>query len=103
MPHNKSCKKRLKQDKERRQSNRDNRAGMRSTLKNFRAMCETGEDKSPESLNAIYRTLDVQARKGIIPRKRASRMKARMAALVAKERARSDRSRHRKPSEGWKH
>jgi len=84
LPHNKSCKKRLKQDRERRSSNRTNRADMRTSLKNFRALCASDEEKSPEALNAMYSTFDVQARKGVIPRKRAARMKARMAALFAK-------------------
>ena len=84
MPHHKSCKKRLKQDRERRLSNRTNRGELRTSLKNFRAACVSGEETSPESLNAIYRSLDIQARKGIIPRQRANRMKARMAALFAK-------------------
>lgn len=64
--------------------NRANKADMRSTLKSFRALCASDEEKSPETLNAMYRTVDVQARKGIIPRQRAARMKSRMAALFAK-------------------
>lgn len=84
MPHHKSCKKRLKQDRQRRSVNRENRTEMRSALKDFKVACASDETNSPEALNAIYRTLDVQARKGIIPRKRASRLKARMAALFAK-------------------
>ncbi len=84
MPHHKSCKKRLKQDKVRRSNNRENRAEMRTALKNFRAACVAEGDNAPETLTGIYSMLDVQARKGVIPRKRASRLKARAAALFAK-------------------
>ncbi len=83
MPHTKSCKKRLKQDRERRMLNRANKADMRSSIKSFRALCVSGEEKSPETLNAIYKAVDVQARKGIIPRQRAARMLSRLAALFA--------------------
>lgn len=83
MPHHKSCKKRMKTSALRRLSNRENRSQMRSAVKTFRAAA-TGEEKSPEALSAIYRMLDVQARKGVIPKNRASRLKARMAALYNK-------------------
>ena len=83
MPHHKSCKKRMKTSARRRLANRENRSEMRSVIKLFRAQVGS-EDKSPESLSAVYSMLDVQARKGVIPKSRASRLKARMAALYAK-------------------
>ncbi len=83
MPHHKSCKKRMKTSALRRLSNRENRSEMRSAMKAFKAAA-AGEEKSPDALSAIYRMLDVQARKGVIPKRRASRLKARMAALHAK-------------------
>ncbi|MBC8423598.1 30S ribosomal protein S20 [bacterium] len=83
MPHHKSCKKRMKTSALRRLSNRDNRAEMRSALKRFKGLAGS-EEKSPEALSAVYSMLDVQARKGVIPRSRAARLKARMAALYAK-------------------
>ncbi|MBK7703892.1 MAG: 30S ribosomal protein S20 [bacterium] len=83
MPHHKSCKKRMKTSARQRLVNRQNRSEMRTELKNFRAAAPTAE-KTPEALSAIYSMLDVQARKGVIPKQRASRLKARMAALYAK-------------------
>jgi len=83
VPHNKSCKKRMKTSALRRLSNRDNRTAMRSVIKNFRTVAAS-EDKSPEMLSTVYRMLDTQARKGVIPKSRASRLKSRMAALYAK-------------------
>jgi ribosomal protein S20 len=56
---------------------------MRNTIKKFKALC-TSEDKSPENLHNIYKMLDVQARKGVIPNKRAARLKSRMSALYSK-------------------
>jgi small subunit ribosomal protein S20 len=64
-------------------SNRQNRSELRTAVKTFRADCATVE-KSPEALSGIYRMLDQQARKGVIPKQRASRLKARMAAAFSK-------------------
>lgn len=83
MPHHKSCKKRMKTADAQRSVNRQNRTEMRTLVKQFRAACAQ-EDKTPEGLSGIYRMLDVQARKGVIPKQRASRLKARMAAAFAK-------------------
>lgn len=83
MPHHKSCKKRLKQSLRQRLINRQERAATRTSLKTFRAAGASEAGTTPEQLRDIYSVLDVQARKGIIPRKRAARLKARMAALTA--------------------
>ena len=78
MPHHKSCKKRLRTSLERRERNRMNRAAMRSTLKKYRL--ETTPEERQAKLSEMYRLVDVQARKGIIPKTRASRLKSRLAA-----------------------
>jgi ribosomal protein S20 len=83
LPHHKSCKKRLITSRKRRERNRDNKAAMRTVLKNYRALAD-GSDERKEQLPAMYSAMDVLARKGIIPRKRADRLKSRMAALAAK-------------------
>lgn len=83
MPHHKSCKKRLITSAKRRERNRVNKATMRSALKKYRGL-EDGSDERKEQLTDMYRRMDVLARKGIIPRKRADRMKSRLAALAAK-------------------
>lgn len=79
MPHHKSCKKRMKTSEQRRLVNRQERSEMRTHIKNFRTA-----EKTPEALNTVYSMLDTQARKGIIPKQRAARLKARAAALLAK-------------------
>jgi len=73
----------MKTSGERRLSNRDNRTEMRGAIKRFKALAAT-EEKTPEALSAIYSVLDTQARKGVIPKSRASRLKSRLTALYAK-------------------
>jgi small subunit ribosomal protein S20 len=86
MPHHKSCKKRLITSKKRNERNRQNRATMRSALKRFRLQAAGGADAEAKlaELPALYSLLDSQARKGVIPKKRAARLKSRLAALAAR-------------------
>ncbi len=85
MPHHKSCKKRLITSAARNERNRQNRAMMRTKIKQYRANIGemTAEDK-PKSLSEMYSLIDTQARKGLMPKARAARLKARMAAAAAK-------------------
>jgi len=85
LPDHKSCKKRLITSGKRRERNRTNKAMMRGTLKEFRTMAVSADvpTKTAE-LPGLYSLLDTQVRKGIMPRKRASRLKSRLAALAAK-------------------
>ena len=80
MPNHKSCQKRLITSKKRRDRNRQNKAAMRASLKKYRELIKTGttEEKLAQ-LPGIYSLLDRQARKGTIPRQRASRIKSRLA------------------------
>ena len=83
MPHHKSCKKRLKTSQERNERNRQNRAMMRTKIKQYRANIDdlSGEDKD-KAVFAMYSLIDSQARKGLMPRNRADRLKARLAAAA---------------------
>lgn len=83
MPNNKSCKKRLITNAKRNERNRQNRAMMRSKIKTYRNEIQAAapEQKSA-SLSEMYSLLDTQARKGLIPRSRAARLKSRMAAAA---------------------
>jgi ribosomal protein S20 len=86
MPHHKSCKKRLITSKKRNERNRHNRATMRTAIKRFRSQAAAGAstEEKLQQLPELYRLLDVQARKGVIPKYRAARLKSRLAALAAK-------------------
>jgi small subunit ribosomal protein S20 len=83
LPHNKSCKKRLITSAKRRERNRVAKAEMRGALKKYRALPEGSEERQ-EKLTNMYSRMDTLARKGIIPRKRASRLKSRLAAAADK-------------------
>jgi len=85
VPHNKSCKKRLITNKKRNERNRQNRAMMRAQIKTYRSEIEkTGTEDKVVSLTSMYSLIDTQARKGLMPKKRAARLKSRMAAAAAK-------------------
>jgi small subunit ribosomal protein S20 len=85
LPHHKSAKKRVITNEKSRLRNRQNRAELRSTVKGFRALAEAGEkDQMAAKLPAMHSLVDVQARKGVIPKRRASRLKSRLAALTSK-------------------
>lgn len=83
MPHHKSCKKRLITARKARERNRHNKATMRGSLKTYRNLAE-GSAEQQAQLTDMYSQLDVLARKGIIPTKRASRLKSRLAAMAAR-------------------
>lgn len=85
MPNHKSCKKRLITNAKRNERNRQNRAMMRSKVKVYRnsIAAASAEDKAV-ALNEMYSLIDSQARKGLMPKSRASRLKSRMAAAAAK-------------------
>ncbi len=85
MPHHKSCKKRLITSKKRNERNRTNRAMMRTKIKAYRARIgAAGDEDKTSSLTEMYSLIDTQARKGLMPKSRAARLKSRMAAAAAK-------------------
>ena len=85
MPHNKSCKKRLVTSKKRNERNRQNRAMMRAQIKTYRSEIEkAAPEEKATSLTSMYSLIDTQARKGLMPKSRAARLKSRMASAAAK-------------------
>ncbi|MFN2370834.1 MAG: 30S ribosomal protein S20 [Candidatus Krumholzibacteriia bacterium] len=85
MPHHKSCKKRLITSQARNERNRQNRAMMRTKIKQYRtSIGATPAEDKPKSLSEMYSLIDTQARKGLLPKGRAARLKARLAAAAAK-------------------
>jgi len=58
---------------------------MRARIKTYRAeIGKAGPEEKSASLTAMYSLIDTQARKGLMPKKRAARIKSRMAAAAAK-------------------
>jgi len=85
VPHHKSCKKRLITSQKRNERNRTNRAMMRTKIKVYRtSIGASGEEDKTSSLKEMYSLIDTQARKGLMPKSRAARLKSRMAAATAK-------------------
>lgn len=77
MPHHKSAKKRLKTNERDRERNMAVKSALRKQLKAFRL-----EGASADKLGELYAGLDRAARKGVIPKSRADRLKSRLAAAV---------------------
>lgn len=79
MPHHKSASKRLKTAEKSRQRNLGVKSTVRKQLKRQRA---AGDEAM---LPATHAELDKAARKGVIPKRRAARLKSRTARQAAKK------------------
>jgi small subunit ribosomal protein S20 len=77
MPIIKSAKKKLRADARKQKVNQKIEATFKLAVKNFK------KDPSQEALKKAYSALDIAAKKGVIPKKRADRKKGRLATLVA--------------------
>jgi small subunit ribosomal protein S20 len=83
VPHAKSCKKRLITNAKRNERNSANRAELRTMFKSFRATIgEAGAEDKAKRVSEMYSLIDVHARKGLMPRQRAARLKSRVAAAA---------------------
>lgn len=78
MAQHKSAKKRARQSIKRRARNRGIRGGVRTRVKAFRAGDNAAEDTT-ESLRSAEGVIRCAASKGVIPKKRASRLVSRLA------------------------
>jgi len=80
MPITKSAKKALRQNATRRARNLKSKRNMKDVVKQFRKLVE--QKKSEEAsalLSRVYKTLDKTAKKGVIKKNTASRLKSRLA------------------------
>jgi len=83
LPYHKSAKKRLITSKKRNLRNRNNRAEVRTAIKAFRQQAASASAvEKAQQIPKLYSLLDVQVRKGVIPKKRAARLKSRLASLA---------------------
>lgn len=82
MANNKSAIKRWHQSLKRRARNRATRTFARTAVRDVRETVSAGEDAAT-TLSAAYSALDRAAKKGAIHKRKASRQKRRLAALVA--------------------
>lgn len=83
MANSKSAIKRWHQSLKRRTRNRATRTFARTAVRTVRETAAAGEDTAT-NLSAAYSALDRAAKKGAIHKRKASRQKRRLAALVAK-------------------
>ena len=80
MANHKSAEKRIRQSAKARARNRHIRTGMRTVVKQFRQAVESGDaDAAREGLRKAEATLRRAATKGVIPKRRASRLVGRLA------------------------
>jgi len=79
MPIIKSAKKKLKQDKRRAAVNRVYRNKVKTAVK------EAREKKTKKAVEAAYKALDRAAKKKVIHKNKASRLKSRLVKLVKKK------------------
>ncbi|MFO0547996.1 MAG: 30S ribosomal protein S20 [Polyangiaceae bacterium] len=82
MANHASAVKRNRQRITRTARNRSVKSALRTTLKKARSAFEAGAPNAAELLSAAQAELDAAASKGVIPKKRASRVKGRLAAAA---------------------
>ena len=80
MPHHKSAKKRLRQDKKRREANKAVKSALKTVVKKVRS-AETGEEAA-KHLSSAESVIDRAAKKHVIHWRNAARKKSRLAKRV---------------------
>lgn len=83
MPLIKSAKKAVKTSKRQTEENRLVRAKIKDTLKGARIAISAGEKDAAEKVSKAYRELDIAAKKNVIHKNKASRLKSRLAKKLA--------------------
>lgn len=85
MAHSKSAKKRIRQNAKERLRNRSTKSALRTTIKKFNAAVKKGEAESATAAyRAVQKKVDTTARKGIVHKGTAARVKSRLAARLNK-------------------
>lgn len=84
MPIIKSAKKALRVSIRRKEINDLTRAKIKNAVKGVKVGLKTADSKTAELLSKAYRELDLAAKKNVIHKNRASRLKSRLSKLIAK-------------------
>ena len=88
MADHKSALKRVRQTNKRTAHNRSMRADLRTKIKNFRLLQESGnKDKARDAYNNVQKNIDKAITKGILHKRTGSRYKSRLALSLAKNTA----------------
>ena len=84
LPNTKFAKKRVRQSTKRRLRHRIDKSEVRTQVKKLQKLVAAGDKQAAAAeLKTVTRLLDKVASKGVIPKNRASRSKARLSHLVA--------------------
>jgi small subunit ribosomal protein S20 len=84
MANTKSAEKRIRQNAKERERNRAHRSRLRTAVKRFRSVVESGDTaKATELLPETLRTIDSIAQKRIIHKNTAARTKSRLTKSIA--------------------
>ena len=85
MAHSKQARKRLRQDVDRRLRNRAAKSSLRTAVKKFSAIVETGDAEAvAAAYKAVQKRADKIVQKGIITKGTAARMKSRLLKSAAR-------------------
>jgi len=84
MPLTKSAKKALRTDRTRKETNDLTRHKIKSAVKAARLAIASGDKEAKDKIDAAYRELDIAAKKNVIHKNRASRLKSRLSKKLTK-------------------
>ena len=85
MAHHKSALKRVRQTIKRTAQNRSLRADLRTVIKKFRVILQTGNNKQAnEAFPDVQKNIDKAVTKGVLHKRTAARYKSRLALSVLK-------------------
>ena len=82
-----TTKKALRQSKRAQARNKSNRTRLKTAIKKFRAVAESGEAEAKKAMQATQSEIDKAVRRGIIHKNAAARYKSRLARLGRAEKA----------------
>jgi len=84
MPNRKNAVLQMKKDAKKRERNAGVKAKLKTERKNFETLIKTGDkEKTDTAFKGLISVIDKTAKKGVIPKGRASRIKSRYAAKVS--------------------
>jgi len=82
MPNSRSALKRIRSDAKRRENNQKVLSELKTVTKKLRRLVETDKKQAAEYSRLVGKKWDKAASNNVVPKKRASRQKSRIARLV---------------------
>ena len=84
MPNTESVKKSLRQSQHRRARNLSQKKALKEVVRNFKKAVESKPEEATKMLSDVYKKLDKAAKKNLIHKNRASRLKSRLTQRITK-------------------